>query len=73
MTSPTAHHHDLQAGAHSHVFADPGQSQRESALAAVTLLTLATMVLELAVGDRVRFTAERIDGQYTLTTLTKAP
>ena len=31
-------------------------------------------VLEaLAVGDRVRFTAERIDGQYTLTTLTKAP
>ena len=50
MTSPTAHHHDLQAGAHSHVFADPGQSQRESALAAVTLLTLATMALELAVG-----------------------
>ncbi len=27
----------------------------------------------LAAGDRVRFTAERIDGQYTLTALTKAP
>jgi Cu/Ag efflux protein CusF len=27
----------------------------------------------LAAGDRVRFTAERIDGQYTVTALTKAP
>ena len=27
----------------------------------------------LAVGDRVRFAAERIDGQYTVTALTKAP
>ena len=27
----------------------------------------------LAVGDRVRFTAERIDGNYTVTTLAKAP
>ena len=25
------------------------------------------------VGDRVRFAADRIDGQYTLTALTKAP
>jgi Cu(I)/Ag(I) efflux system periplasmic protein CusF len=32
------------------------------------------MLLEgLAVGDRVRFTAERIDGQYTVTALSKAP
>jgi len=27
----------------------------------------------VAVGDRVRFTAERIDGRYTVTTLRKAP
>lgn len=27
----------------------------------------------VAVGDRVRFTAERIDGQYTVTALSKAP
>lgn len=27
----------------------------------------------MAVGDRVRFTAERIDGQYTVTALSKAP
>ena len=27
----------------------------------------------LAVGDRVRFAAERIDGQYTVVALTKAP
>ncbi len=27
----------------------------------------------VAVGDRVRFAAERIDGQYTVTALTKAP
>ena len=27
----------------------------------------------VAVGDRVRFTAERIDGHYTVTALTKAP
>ncbi|MDO9075748.1 MAG: copper-binding protein [Rubrivivax sp.] len=27
----------------------------------------------LAVGDRVRFAAERIEGQYTVTALTKAP
>lgn len=44
------HAHDLSAVAHSHAFADEGQKHRERALAAVTLLTLATMVLELAVG-----------------------
>ncbi len=27
----------------------------------------------LAVGDRVRFVAERVDGQYTVTSLSKAP
>jgi Cu(I)/Ag(I) efflux system periplasmic protein CusF len=27
----------------------------------------------VAVGDRVRFVAERVDGQYTLTALSKAP
>jgi Cu/Ag efflux protein CusF len=27
----------------------------------------------VAVGDRVRFTAERIDGRYTVTSLRKAP
>ncbi len=27
----------------------------------------------VAVGDRVRFVAERVDGQYTVTALTKAP
>jgi len=28
---------------------------------------------DVAVGDRVRFAAERIDGQYVVTALTKAP
>ena len=28
---------------------------------------------ELAVGSRVRFTAEKVDGQYTVTSLSKAP
>jgi Cu/Ag efflux protein CusF len=31
------------------------------------------MLDEVAVGDRVRFVAERIDGQYVVTTLSKAP
>ena len=44
------HTHDLRAYAHTHAFADDGQKQREQALTAVTLLTLVTMVLELAVG-----------------------
>jgi Cu(I)/Ag(I) efflux system periplasmic protein CusF len=33
----------------------------------------AKMLDDLAVGDRVRFVAERVDGQYTLTALSKAP
>jgi cation diffusion facilitator family transporter len=44
------HAHDLRPFAHSHAFADAGQSQRERALAAVTLLTLVTMAVELIVG-----------------------
>jgi cation diffusion facilitator family transporter len=47
---PTLHTHDLTPFAHSHSFADAGQSERERALATVTWVTLATMVLELAVG-----------------------
>jgi Cu(I)/Ag(I) efflux system periplasmic protein CusF len=31
------------------------------------------LVQELAVGDRVRFAAERIDGNYTVIALSKAP
>ena len=31
------------------------------------------MLDDLAAGDRVRFVAERLDGQYTLTALSKAP
>ena len=31
------------------------------------------LVQDLAVGDRVRFAAERIDGNYTVTALSKAP
>ena len=33
----------------------------------------AKMLDGVAVGDRVRFAAERIDGQYVLTALSKAP
>jgi cation diffusion facilitator family transporter len=44
------HAHDLRAFDHSHAFADDGQRRRERALAAVTALTLVTMVLELVVG-----------------------
>jgi Cu/Ag efflux protein CusF len=32
----------------------------------------AAMLEGVAVGDQVRFTAERVDGQYTVTTLAKA-
>ena len=45
-----AHAHDLRPFEHSHAFADEGQRRRERALAAVTLLTLVTMVVDLAVG-----------------------
>jgi len=44
------HAHDLRPFAHSHAFAEASQRRRERALAAVTLLTLATMVVELVVG-----------------------
>ncbi len=44
------HSHDLSPFAHSHAFADEGQKRREQALSWVTLLTLATMVVELASG-----------------------
>jgi cation diffusion facilitator family transporter len=49
-SQPTLHKHDLTPFAHSHSFADEGQGRRERALATVTWVTLATMVLELAVG-----------------------
>jgi Cu(I)/Ag(I) efflux system periplasmic protein CusF len=32
-----------------------------------------TLLDNLAVGNRIRFTAERINGQYTLTSVLKAP
>lgn len=44
------HAHDLRPFEHSHAFADEGQRRRERALATVTLLTLATMAVELGVG-----------------------
>jgi Cu/Ag efflux protein CusF len=31
------------------------------------------LLADVKVGDRVRFSAERVDGQYTVTALTKAP
>jgi Cu/Ag efflux protein CusF len=33
----------------------------------------AQLLSDLAVGDRVRFIAERVDGQYVLTAISKAP
>ena len=33
----------------------------------------AKLIEGLAVGDKIRFTAEKINGQYTLTSVTKAP
>ena len=33
----------------------------------------AKLLDDVAVGDRVRFTAERVDGRHTVTTLRKAP
>ncbi|HLL10960.1 MAG TPA: cation diffusion facilitator family transporter [Rubrivivax sp.] len=44
------HGHDLRAFAHSHAFAEEGRQQRERALMAVTLLTMATMAGELFAG-----------------------
>ena len=44
------HSHDLGPFQHSHAFAEEGQARRERALTWVTLLTLATMVVELVAG-----------------------
>jgi cation diffusion facilitator family transporter len=44
------HTHDLRPFLHAHAFGDAAAPQRERALWWVTVITLATMVLELAVG-----------------------
>jgi len=44
------HSHDLRPFAHSHRFEAAGTAQRERALLRVTVLTLATMLLELGAG-----------------------
>jgi len=44
------HIHDLRPYTHSHAFGDSGMAYRSRALAQVTWITLATMVVELAVG-----------------------
>ena len=44
------HSHDLSAFAHRHAFGVAGSRQRERALAAVTAITLLTMVAELVAG-----------------------
>jgi len=46
----SAHSHDLRPFTHGHAFGDDQAPQRERALWWVTVITLATMVLELAVG-----------------------
>lgn len=45
-----AHHHDLAPFRHSHAWGDPQRSRRQQALGVVVLLTLVTMVVELAAG-----------------------
>jgi cation diffusion facilitator family transporter len=50
MSTLDSHAHDLQPFRHSHAFADQDQARRERALTWVTLLTLATMVVELLAG-----------------------
>ena len=47
----SAHQHDLSLFGHDHVFADEGVAARQRALGWVVLLTLVTMVGELAVGS----------------------
>jgi cation diffusion facilitator family transporter len=44
------HEHDLGRFGHGHDFRDSGATQRQHALATVTVLTLVTMVVELAAG-----------------------
>lgn len=46
----SSHAHDLSAFRHSHAFADGGARQRERALLVVTLVSAATMLLELLAG-----------------------
>jgi cation diffusion facilitator family transporter len=46
----SAHQHDLSPFEHAHRFADDAHPRRERALWWVTVITLVTMVLELAVG-----------------------
>jgi len=46
----SGHAHDLSAFRHSHTFGDGGARQREHALLAVTLISAATMLLELLAG-----------------------
>jgi cation diffusion facilitator family transporter len=60
----TAHRHDLRPFAHAHDFADASQAGRERALLAVTLLTLATMVLELVTGWLTSSLALTADGWH---------
>ena len=48
--SPDAHQHDLGPFRHSHAFGDTGENARGRALLAVSIVTLITMVAELAAG-----------------------
>ena len=50
MSALNHHTHDLRPFRHGHAFADQGQARRERALTWVTLLTLATMAVELLAG-----------------------
>lgn len=43
------------------------------AMSLVFRVANAALLNDLAPGDRVRFQAERVDGQYTITTINKAP
>jgi cation diffusion facilitator family transporter len=49
-TADPGHHHDLRPFTHGHAFTDAQAPRRERALWWVTVITLATMVLELVVG-----------------------
>jgi len=50
MRAMSTHQHDLNAFRHSHAFGDQGEASRGQALLAVTVVTLATMVVELVAG-----------------------
>ncbi|HSW03049.1 CDF family Co(II)/Ni(II) efflux transporter DmeF [Aquabacterium sp.] len=47
---PGSHQHDLRPFRHSHAFGSEGEAARSRALLAVTLITIVTMVAELAAG-----------------------